>query len=302
MTTYRLGINTCFAVKRWPEPSAWSAIVRDRFGLELVQHSLDLVSLGPGIDEARQVAELKAASSAAGLEIGSTFTGLAAYSTNLLLDPRSATRTEAMAWYERVIDFSAAIGARAAGGHVGAFSVADWHNPAARAERWDELQRQLAHLSSLAHDRGLTSLLIENMAAEREPATIEQIEQLMRDGSATAAPIRLCLDVGHQCVAGSVAAREDPYRWLEQLGARTPIVHLQQSDLDGDHHWPFTAEHNAGGRIDADRVLEALDRSGAEHVDLILEVIHPFEAPDDQVLDELEESAGYWHDALGRHG
>ena len=39
------GINTCFAVKRWPMPDDWAPIVRDRLGLPLVQHSLDLVDL-----------------------------------------------------------------------------------------------------------------------------------------------------------------------------------------------------------------------------------------------------------------
>src|SRR4029077_12432838 len=29
MTTFRLGINTCFAVKRWPDPESWVAVVRD---------------------------------------------------------------------------------------------------------------------------------------------------------------------------------------------------------------------------------------------------------------------------------
>ena len=45
MTTYRLGINTCFAVKRWPQPERWATLVRDELGLDLVQHSLDLVDL-----------------------------------------------------------------------------------------------------------------------------------------------------------------------------------------------------------------------------------------------------------------
>src|SRR6188472_3565023 len=38
-----LGINTCFAVKRWPTPADWGPIVGDRLELRLVQHSLDLV-------------------------------------------------------------------------------------------------------------------------------------------------------------------------------------------------------------------------------------------------------------------
>ena len=41
----QLGINNCFAVKRWPQPHEWTEIVRAELGLELVQHSLDLSDL-----------------------------------------------------------------------------------------------------------------------------------------------------------------------------------------------------------------------------------------------------------------
>jgi hypothetical protein len=104
--------------------------------------------------------------------------------------------------------------------------------------------------------------------------------------------------VGHQCVVGTGGDDRDPYAWLRRLGARSPVVHLQQSDADADHHWPFTAERNAQGRIDARRVLDALDASGAAEVALVLEVIPSFEADDDVVLDELIESAGHWREAL----
>ena len=50
MTVFRLGINTCFAVKRWPEPEEWAAIVRDDLGLDLVQHSLDLADVAASDD------------------------------------------------------------------------------------------------------------------------------------------------------------------------------------------------------------------------------------------------------------
>jgi len=84
----RFGINTCFAVKRWPRPADWAPIVRDRLGPRLVQHSLDLVELegGPGAI-AGQASAVRAAIAAHDLELHSTFTGLAAYSSNLLLHP-----------------------------------------------------------------------------------------------------------------------------------------------------------------------------------------------------------------------
>jgi hypothetical protein len=75
-------------------------------------------------------------------------------------------------------------------------------------------------------------------------------------------------------------------------------VHLQQSDADGDHHWPFTATYNKQGRIRAPRVLEALRASGADQVTLLLEVIPAFEADDRHVLGELQESVAYWQQAI----
>ena len=38
-----LGINTCFALKRWPRPADWASVVRNDLGLDLVELSLDLV-------------------------------------------------------------------------------------------------------------------------------------------------------------------------------------------------------------------------------------------------------------------
>jgi hypothetical protein len=80
------------------------------------------------------------------------------------------------------------------------------------------------------------------------------------------------------------------------------MIQLQQSDADGDHHWPFTAERNALGRIDADRVIDALGEGGVTATDLLLEVIPPFEADDSEVLDDLRASVDYWREALTRRG
>ncbi len=85
------------------------------------------------------------------------------------------------------------------------------------------------------------------------------------------------------CVPGTSGDDRDPYAWLRQLGRAAPVVQLQQSDAEGDHHWPFTAERNAAGRIDADRVLEALGEGGVDESVLILEVIPPFEQDDEAV-------------------
>ena len=294
-----LGINTCFAVKRWPLPTDWAPIVKERLGLRLVEHSLDLVDIAGG-SIAEESAAVASAAREYGLSVRSTFTGLAAYSSNMLLSPDPATRAHARAWFGRAIEFSESVGAVATGGHVGAFSVHDWHNPMRRGERWEGLRSDLHELAAEARAHGQEALLVENLASAREPSTIAMILDLLTDGDAARVPIRLALDVGHMCVPGTSGVDRDPYAWLRLLGRVAFEVQLQQSDAEGDHHWPFTLEANARGRIVADRVIDALGESGIEELPLVLEVIPAFEQHDDAVLDDLKSSVDYWLEAFAR--
>ncbi len=297
----RLGINTCFAVKRWPRPADWAPIVADRLKLTLVEHSFDLVEASAGSrDDA--AAELRRAADSAGLTIGSTFTGLAAYSYNQLLSPDPGARVAAREWFGGAIDFTGRIGAAATGGHVGAFSVPDWRDAGRRTERWEGMRTDLADLAGAARSHGLDALLVENLAAAREPSTMAMVRDLITEGDATHVPVRLALDVGHMCVTGTSGDDRDPYAWLRDLGRSAFEVQLQQSDAAGDHHWPFTPELNRLGRIDADRVIDALGEGGVEEIGLILEIIPAFEQDDDAVLDDLAASVDYWLDALTGRG
>jgi D-erythrulose 1-phosphate 3-epimerase len=297
----QLGVNTCFAVKRWPRPADWGPLVRDRLGVSLVQHSLDLVDLDASPeDRSAQAEETVQAARACGLQLHSTFTGLAAYSSNALLHPDGTRRARALEWFERAVDFTARLNASGTGGHVGAFSVADWTDARRRQALWRELKSSLAMLAGAARNRGQSFFLVENLAAAREPSTMPMLRELITEGDASHVPIRLCLDVGHQCVVGTSGGERDPYAWLRGLGAAAAVIQLQQSDDEGDHHWPFTEERNAAGRIDADRVLDALEGSGADEVVLVLEVIPPFEQADDAVLEDLAVSVEHWREALAR--
>jgi hypothetical protein len=104
------------------------------------------------------------------------------------------------------------------------------------------------------------------------------------------------------CVLGTTGEDRDPYAWLRLLAGSAFEVQLQQSDDSGDHHWPFTPEFNRAGRIDADRVIDAIGESGVAELALVLEIIPPFEQDDDAVLDGLAASVDYWSEALSRRG
>jgi sugar phosphate isomerase/epimerase len=299
----RLGINNCFAAKRWPRPEDWARVIHDELGLDLVELSLDLVEDIQTPAERQRAADLILESlSRYRLRAETTFTGLAAYSRNLLMHPDPDSRRAAADWYLAVIDLTARLGARATGGHVGAMSVPDWSDPVQRAARWSGLQQELAGLTRHARAAGLDYLLVENLASSREPSTMAALETLLTDGDGEHVPVRLCLDVGHQCAPGTSGADRDPYAWLRHFGSRLAEVQLQQSDGLADRHWPFTSERNGAGRIDPRRVLDALADSGAEEVLLVLEVIPAFEQEDAEVLADLRSSATYWVSALDERG
>lgn len=294
----RLGINNCFAVKRWPRPADWAQVVRYELGLEIVELSLDLMETASDGERQRTAEEVRALLGEHGLRAETVFTGLAAYSHNLLMHPDAEHRRSALEWYLAVVDLAARLGVKGVGGHVGAMSVPDWTDPERRAERWTSLQRSLAEIAASARAAGLDYLLVENLASPREPSTIAGLETLLTDGDVGHVPVRLCLDIGHQCVPGTTGADRDPYAWLRHFGGRLAEVQLQQSDGLADHHWPFTPDRNATGLVDPGRVLDTLAAAGVADVLLILEVIPAFEADDRQVISDLRASAEVWRRAL----
>jgi hypothetical protein len=275
VTSYTLGVNTCFAATRWPRPAEWAPIVRERLELDLVQHSLDLVALdGPVALRRRQADEVRVACRRFGLSLHSTLGGVAASSSNLLLDPDADARAHAEGWYRRAIAFTAEAGGRATGGRLGAFSVADGAAPGRREEVGEGLRRALGRLAGAAWRAGLEAFLVENGASAREPSTMESVGHLLAPAGPRRVAVSLCLDVAHA---------NDPPAWLLRMGSRATVVQLHGSD------------------VPADRVLAALDRSGAAEVALILEIHPPVEQEDEQALADLEASASYWRHALHTH-
>jgi hypothetical protein len=213
-----------------------------------------------------------------GLRAGPVFTGLAAYSLNLLTHPDPEYRAAARRWYREVIYLTA------------------------RAQRWADLRENLADLAAHAHQLGLDHLLVENLVTDREPSTMALIENILAERSVARAPIQLCLDLGHPFASGAAGPDADPYAWLAHFGPRIAEVQLQQSDGLGDRHWPFTPEHQAAGRVDPGQVLDTLAAAGVADVLLILEVIPAFEADDRQVIADLRASADVWRAALAERG
>jgi len=300
--SFILGVNNCWAAKRFIEPKEWVKIAATELEVSYVQFSFDVLDPGVDMSALNSIAsETLDCCSDYGVKIHSCFTGLAAYSYNLLLHPYSVMRQKATEWYEKALTLAAKLKAEAAGGFLGAFSVKDFRDEKRRQLLLSSLIGTLKHLSHIGKKHGLKYLLWEPMPVSREPpATIEETKILLSlVNKESAIPIKLCLDVGHACNPDVETAMDrDPYMWLKILGKDSPCIHIQQTDGKADRHWPFTKEYNKVGIIKGDRVLSALRESGANLTYLFLEVIHPFEYPDEQVIKEIKASVNYWKSYL----
>jgi len=300
MVEIHLGWNNCWAVKRWPLPEEWAEICR-RMDVKYVQFSFDL--LDPKTSEpalSNMIRRIKDATSEYGVKIHSTFTGLAAYSMNLLTHPDAGMRADALDWYGRAIEVTSLMDVDTTGGHIAAQSYNDFRKPERKKFIESILVDSVKYLSSYAKSIGLKMLLWEPMPVLREPpATIEDAKRILdmvngRGG----VPVRLAIDLGHQCTINVSGKDADPYSWLRELGALSPVVHMQQTDGKGDRHWPFTERYNKIGIIDPRRVVEAIEDSKASETYLMLEYIPPFEEDDDRVLENLKESFKYLKDFI----
>lgn len=141
----------------------------------------------------------------------------------------------------------------------------------------------------------------------------EQALQSSRSDFIFAENLRLELQSSYAYMFSFNEQDDDPHAWLEELGAYSPIIHLQQTNGKTSSHAPFTAETNKEGIISPRSVLEALKRSYAmpdnpsmpprtDRITLAFEIfISNVKYPHD-ALDELKETAQYWKQYIPRDG
>ncbi|MDK2896315.1 MAG: hypothetical protein PWP04_435 [Candidatus Atribacteria bacterium] len=303
MAQVKLGINNCFALGRFPEPEEWIRVVKDELGLEYVQFCFDL--LDPIIIDWELVEEkcrfIREKAEQKGIIIDTAVTGEVAHRFNLLLDPDPGMRRCYLRWYEKMIRAAHLLGARGSGIYMGTMSDKDWQAPARRDYLIDVLLEEIAYLSFIADRGGEEYLLWEPMSLPRElPSTIDETKKLLdRVNQRSHAPVKLCLDVGHGYYRSPDPKDQTAEGWLRELAHLSPSIHIQQTDRKGSRHWPFTKEYNALGVIEPQKVLEAIEQSGAEEVVLVFEFFFSAHALSDEiVLSSMKESAEYWQEAL----
>lgn len=293
-----LAVNTCFAVKRWPDPKDWARLVAD-WGVDAVQITTDHLDPGSDPEPLQRVAKRTVQQCAAhGIQILCLFHGLVRYQHPMLLADDLTQRQEAIALWMAGMRLAAQLGAPYFGAYLGAFGPS--LSPAQQESRLAWALESMIGLARLASEMGLQGLLIEPTPVGREyPHSIAETEQWLGRLSSLepAVPVELNLDLGHVCWSEGQAADRDVYAWIRALAARSPIIHLQQTDGMLDRHWPFTETHQ--GMIDPMQMAAAIERAAPEAWGC-LEIFHAPEAPDALVLSDWRASVRVWREAMAR--
>lgn len=297
----RLGVNTGFAINRYPDPDDWISIVADELGLDTVQFTADLLnpSLGESIVR-RQVDSIRSLCAVKGVHVASTFTSQFTR-VNHLCHPDTETRAFWVEWFKQWVDISADLGAEGAGSHFGILSSRDNANAAVRDRRINGAVQGWREIALHAAERGLRYVMFEPMSVPRELGeTLAATEDLLqRCTTGFAVPMLVCLDVDHGDLESKDPRDTDPHAWIRAFGTRSPVIHIKQSLRDKGGHYPFTKKYNEQGKILPDEILATMRAAGIEDCTLLLEVSHRERWPTDYtVVSDLKESVEFWRPAV----
>ncbi|MFC1566342.1 sugar phosphate isomerase/epimerase family protein [bacterium] len=301
----KLGINTGFALNRFPMPEEWIPLVADKFGLEIVQFTADL--LNPGLPDdiiKDNILRLKKLSKDYKIQFKHSFTS-AFTRVNHLAHPDPLLRKYWKNWFKKFVDISSELGAESMGSHAGIFSVQNNNNQSIKEQRFMQVVDAWHDIAKYAKEKGIKYLTWEPMSIPREMGeTIEETKRIQKAfNENTVLPIKLCLDVDHGDVSSENPDDTDPYKWLEVFGKQTALLHIKQTFENKGGHWPFTREYNEQGKITPKKLLDALNQSNVKDITLLLELSfrerEPFES---RVIDDIKESIEYWRPFVNSPG
>jgi D-erythrulose 1-phosphate 3-epimerase len=291
----KLGTNLGFAINKYIEPKEWTRIVGEELGLRSVQFVADLLNpFLPKYYVEEQIKKIQYYTGKYDIKVDSIFTS-AFTRVNHLMNPDKRAREIWFQWFKEFLEIGSKLGAKTGGSHFGIMTFATYEDTKKRDEIIEEGIKGWQELSFYAKYLGYEALIFEPMSVPREMAnTVEESLYLMnRVNESSGVPMRICLDLGHS----PHPSQRDPYPWIEKLGKYSPVIHLQQTELNKSNHWPFTKEYNEKGIVHADKVIKTLEKAGVEEALLLFEISHREHWDTDfRIIQDLKESVDYWRE------
>lgn len=196
-----LGIDNCFASKRWVRPAEWARVIR-QLGLRYVEASADTecdpLYMGPAFT-ADWIEATREACAREGIYVNNVYSGHGTYATCGLshYDDR-VTRRFLNDWMKVQVDTAAALGA-GFGFFAHGFEELLLQDEALYSEKLEELYETLSELSDYSRNQGVDYVGIEQMYSPHQPPwRIADAEELMREVyRRSGAPFYITADLGH---------------------------------------------------------------------------------------------------------
>ncbi|MFP8964974.1 sugar phosphate isomerase/epimerase family protein [Pokkaliibacter sp. CJK22405] len=212
--------------------------------------------------------------------------------------PDAEVRRYYVEWFKTFADITADLGGKSVGTQFAIFTYKDYDDPARRETLIQIAIDCWAEVAEHAKSAGLEYVFWEPMSVGREfgetIASSLALQQRLTDAN-MAIPMWMMADIDHGDVSSPNPSDFDPYAWAEAVPPYSPIIHIKQSLMDKGGHRPFTAQHNANGRIQPAPLLEAFARGGAKDNEICLELSFKEREPSDrQVVADIAESVAFW--------
>lgn len=293
-----LSLNTNPLVNRFAEPDDLIETVARDIRIRDLQLTHEFINPSwDGATIARLSAQMSRACRRTGVRITSGMTG--PYGRlNHFGHPDPGVRAFHVAWFKTFADIIAELGGASIGTQFAIFTYRDYDDPARREALIDTAIACWAEVAEHARKAGLAFVFWEPMSIGREfGETIGNALALQAriDASGLALPMKMMADIDHGDVTSADPDDFDPYAWARAVPRHSPIIHIKQSLMDKGGHRPFTAAHNARGRIQPAPLLAALAEGGAGRNEICLELSFKEREPDDRaVVGQIAESVAFW--------
>ncbi|MCX8281056.1 TIM barrel protein [Phyllobacterium sp. 0TCS1.6C] len=295
---FKLSLNTNPLVNRFAEADDLIDTIAGRIRIGNVQLTHEFINPSwPAATIARHVRLFRRALARTGVRITSGMTG--PYGRlNHFGHPDADVRRYYVDWFKTFADISAELGAPAIGTQFAIFTHRDYDDPARREAMMKIAIDCWREVAEHGREAGLSYLFWEPMSVGREFGhTIAACRELhdRLQASDLAIPLLMMVDIDHGDVTSSNPADIDPYAWAAAFPKESPIIHIKQSSMNKGGHWPFTATHNADGRITPEKFLATVRQGGGTDNEICLELSFREREPTDHlVVDMIRESVEFW--------
>lgn len=198
-----IGIDNCFAIKRWVTPSEWARVIRE-MGMRYVEGVTDLEIeplLTPKEYHDDWIAEVNEQQAKHGIDVVMMYSNDSTYDTVGLAHPDRRVREHYVEnWFDEFLRITGAIGA-AAGYFVHGIPEELLFDKRRYQEAKSNIHSCFCRIGALAQQHNVGTVALEQMYTPHQPPfTIDGMRQLMRQMKHDSlTPLYLTEDVGHHC-------------------------------------------------------------------------------------------------------